>query len=535
MVSALLLQAQSPNAINYQAVARGSGGQLIVNQTIGLQISILDGGASGTELYRERHFIATNQLGLFSLQIGTGSVQAGAFGTINWSTGSKFLKLELDPAGGTNFILMNNNQIVSVPYSLYANSAGTLSGSATISPSQITSGGAASSQVMMWNGTNWVPGTVTTTQSTDATLEGDGSISDPLKIAQQSATTGQVLMWNGSTWQPGTVTTTQNTDATISGNGSSGDPLKIAQQGASTNQVLKWNGTTWVPSDDNNDGGDITSVIAGSGLTGGGTSGSVVLNAVDQSASNEIQVLSRSNDTLFLTSGGFVILPNDSAKFWKTSGNLGTSGSGFLGTKDANDLVIGTKNLEVMRIDTFGRVGIGTSNPGELLDVNGKIKTGSFQMTTGAQAGRVLTSDGSGNGVWGAVTGRLVAAYTASGAGNNVTSTLAFIGPTVTISVQAGQKVFIVVNRALGSTVSGGANALNLYMALLPSGGSLTTGGGGILNLQCAQNTRQPFEMNWCFSINTTGTYTFGMAGSSTNFANWNSNEYGYITVLVFD
>ena len=47
-----------------------------------------------------------------------------------------------------------------------------------------------------------------------------------------------------------------------------------------------------------------------------------------------------------------------------------------------------------------GNVGIGTSSPSELLDVNGKIKTTNFQMTSGATNGYVLSSDFLGNAMW---------------------------------------------------------------------------------------------------------------------------------------
>ena len=47
-----------------------------------------------------------------------------------------------------------------------------------------------------------------------------------------------------------------------------------------------------------------------------------------------------------------------------------------------------------------GNVGIGTSSPSELLDVNGKTKTTNFQMTSGATNGYVLSSDSLGNAMW---------------------------------------------------------------------------------------------------------------------------------------
>jgi len=45
--------AQSPQSFKYQAVIRDSGGEIIANQTVGLQVSILQGSESGTPVYVE--------------------------------------------------------------------------------------------------------------------------------------------------------------------------------------------------------------------------------------------------------------------------------------------------------------------------------------------------------------------------------------------------------------------------------------------------------------------------------------------------
>lgn len=111
---------QAPQKFNYQAVARSAAGTVLANQNINIRLSILEGSASGTASYVETQQANTNQFGLFSLQVGTGTVTSGTFSNINWGNGSKFLKTEFDPTGGTNFSISGTTEMVSVPYALYA-------------------------------------------------------------------------------------------------------------------------------------------------------------------------------------------------------------------------------------------------------------------------------------------------------------------------------------------------------------------------------------------------------------------------------
>jgi hypothetical protein len=120
------VQAQVPQQINYQGVARNSVGSVIANQNINLRLSIREGSASGTIIYSESRILKTNSFGLFVTAIGspgaTGVV--GLFGGINWGSGVKFLQIEMDPTGSSNYIDMGTSQLLSVPYSIYAGTAG---------------------------------------------------------------------------------------------------------------------------------------------------------------------------------------------------------------------------------------------------------------------------------------------------------------------------------------------------------------------------------------------------------------------------
>ncbi|HBX51893.1 MAG: hypothetical protein A2275_02460 [Bacteroidetes bacterium RIFOXYA12_FULL_35_11] len=112
--------AQSPQSFRYQAIARNAAGNVLANQHVSFRISLLQGSVSGTLVYSETHTDTTNQFGLVTLAIGGGAVVSGSFASINWAGGSYFVKVELDAAGGSNYVEMGTSQLLSVPYALYA-------------------------------------------------------------------------------------------------------------------------------------------------------------------------------------------------------------------------------------------------------------------------------------------------------------------------------------------------------------------------------------------------------------------------------
>jgi len=74
--------AQVPEGLNYQAVARDASGTLIKSQNINVRINIISGSTSGTLQWQETHAVTTNNFGLFTLVIGQGtSTGAGASST----------------------------------------------------------------------------------------------------------------------------------------------------------------------------------------------------------------------------------------------------------------------------------------------------------------------------------------------------------------------------------------------------------------------------------------------------------------------
>jgi hypothetical protein len=114
---------QSPQSISYQAVIRDNSNNLLVEQMVTAQITILQNSPTGSPFYTELHTVSTNTNGLLTLSIGTGNSESN-LSDINWQNGPFFIKTEIDPTGGNNYTITSNSQMLSVPYALYANTAG---------------------------------------------------------------------------------------------------------------------------------------------------------------------------------------------------------------------------------------------------------------------------------------------------------------------------------------------------------------------------------------------------------------------------
>ena len=52
--------AQAPQGISYQAVVRDANGNIIPNQNVSFQFSIIQGNVSGNTVYQEQHQTTTN-------------------------------------------------------------------------------------------------------------------------------------------------------------------------------------------------------------------------------------------------------------------------------------------------------------------------------------------------------------------------------------------------------------------------------------------------------------------------------------------
>ena len=124
LLSQVIINAQAQTGLNFQGVARTTNNVILASQPITLRLSILQGSSTGTVDYVETREVITNAQGLFTAVIGDqGAISTlGNFTMINWKLSPKFLKIEMDPAAGTNFITMGTTQFQYVAYAQFAKS-----------------------------------------------------------------------------------------------------------------------------------------------------------------------------------------------------------------------------------------------------------------------------------------------------------------------------------------------------------------------------------------------------------------------------
>lgn len=227
----LISMAQSPEGFNYQAIARDDAGELIKNKSITVKTVILTGPGATNKVYEETHTVTTNQYGQFSIVVGKGSTSDN-FSSIDWSSTSHHLKVELDQ--GSGYAVMGTVQLQSVPYALHSKTAESVSNLSISSGdlSDVNSSGANTGDILKWNGSAWVP--ATDDKGTDNTIDGKD-------VDASSPSTDEILKWNGSAWVPGKDEV--GSDQTIDGK-------SVSASNPSTGDILKWNGSAWVPAKD---------------------------------------------------------------------------------------------------------------------------------------------------------------------------------------------------------------------------------------------------------------------------------------------
>ena len=298
--------AQSPDSFKYQAVARNAAGEVYSNTNVSFQISILQGSSTGTNVYTETHAATTNNFGLVSLSIGGGTIVSGDFSTIDWGNDSFFIQVEMDPAGGSNYQVMGTSPFLSVPYALHATTAESANETDPVYSASDASGISAA-DITSWNN--------------KLDTEVDGDVTNEIQALSISNDT--IYLSNGGFVKlpasfDGQYSSLTGAPTNVSSFTNDAGYLDTEVDGSVTNelQALSISNDTIYLS--NGGFAKLPTSFDGqySSLTGAPTNVSSFTNdagyldtEIDGSITNEIQALSISNDTIFLSNGGFAKLP----------------------------------------------------------------------------------------------------------------------------------------------------------------------------------------------------------------------------------
>lgn len=402
--------AQAPQKMSYQAVIRDNAGQLIVNHLVGMQVSILKNSPSGNAVYTETLTPATNANGLISIEIGN----ATGFDTINWGSDIYFIKTETDPTGGTTYSITGTSQLLSVPYAIHAKTAENIAGG--ITETDPLFGASAASGITTTHVTNWETaygwgnhagmGYLTSYTETDPLF----TVSPANGITSTNITNWETAYSWGNHAGMGYLTSYTETDPVYSSVFQLSSPLN--------GQLLSYNNVSakfenWTPN--------------------------FLTAEVDGSVTNELELPAQTgNSGKFLSTDGSSPLwstldkaaiglgnvENTALSTWTGStylANLGTISVGTWQGTAISETYIG--NLSALKITSGvfdnarinwaapGTIGSTTRNTGAFTSLaanNGlTVSAGLINLKpsgSGGTSGQVLTTDGSGNATWQAVT-----------------------------------------------------------------------------------------------------------------------------------
>ena len=264
-----------PQGINYQAIALDENGQPIPgvdivgrpidNAEVGVRITILENSAGGQEIYQELHEVRTDLYGMFNLVIGEG-LQSSVLGfnSINWS-GDKYLKVELSVDNNGDYKLSAVQQLMSVPYALLSEKSMYAESALSVINNDDADADSTNEiqQLSISNDTLYLSQGGVAVLPADEINDADA---DPLNELQTISKIGA------------TITLTSGGSVTVF----DGDYNSLSNAPSIPTKT----------SDIINDSGFLSSEI-------------------DGSTTNELQALTISNDTVFLSDGGFIVLPAD--------------------------------------------------------------------------------------------------------------------------------------------------------------------------------------------------------------------------------
>lgn len=123
-------EAQVPQLIHFQAIARDGNGNLIIKQNIQIRLSIIDSGLKKIVYQETQAPILTDTFGYFDIKLNdstnpdwTPSSKYGTFTSIPWATGHKWLLIEYQAPATFSYSTIGEVELVTYPYAMVAQTA----------------------------------------------------------------------------------------------------------------------------------------------------------------------------------------------------------------------------------------------------------------------------------------------------------------------------------------------------------------------------------------------------------------------------
>jgi hypothetical protein len=408
------LYAQAPQKLSYQFVVRNASGALVVNHAAGIRISVLQGSASGTVVYQETFNVITNANGLATIELGNGTPVSGTFSSINWASGTYYLRTETDPAGGTSYSISGTSQLISVPYALHAKSAASYNETDPVfgaAPAKnITSGNITNwntaygwgNHAGLYRPVSWVPAwSDVTGKPAFATVATSGSYNDlinkPAIINSQWTTQGSNIYYGSGNVGIGLNNPTGMME--IYGNSVDNYPTLLLSEADGYSRVsfrtMSASAKHWVLAGHTNvtDGDSQFHLNYNNGTTGKnifsvyGNSKITFDGKVGIGTTAPGSLLQVHSNITYVNNVTPIIKISDNFKTWNIG--LGDPGDRFSISSEDN-----IDRLTILKSNGF--VGLGTTAPSAKLEVAGQVK-----ITGGSPgSGKVLTSDATGLASW---------------------------------------------------------------------------------------------------------------------------------------
>jgi trimeric autotransporter adhesin len=395
------------SGMTYQAVIRNSSNAIVANTGVSVKISILQGTSTGTVVFSEKQLPTTNANGLATFVIGTGTVLSGDFWAINWTNGPYFIKTETDPTGGSTYSISGTSQLNTVPYALFSENSlyATYSGDSwkkTGNVVDLTTDfiGSTNDVDIVFKRNNLKAGKIGLSNTAFGleALNSNTSTSNSAfgTMALQNNTSGQGNVAVGSSALKGTTT--------ILGTGSNN--VALGFYALENNTSGNGNVAIGRQSLQNNINGYTNIASGGQSLLSNTDGFANVANGYNSLRRNITgdQNTAIGNETLEFSTGNLNV-----ALGYGALGNL-TTGNGNIGIGKFTNVPTPTTDNQLsignviygsnMGNTATGTIGIGVPVPTEKLEVAGKTKTTSLQVTNGAGANKILTSDVTGNATW---------------------------------------------------------------------------------------------------------------------------------------